>query len=419
MVDINKLRGISTPPTPTPSQEEEKKAKIIERGLERAKPNLPDKEKEVAKKQLMEKIGSKISDNKELTASDLELDTLAFAVAESLQTMESETCPVNEYFGWIDEAQSVIKNMTDGDISDKDINQREDFLADLDQRETEMRVYMALYASCSSPTAKERLAFLQIKLAKLMELRSAVKAATKNKEEAEKFQKVKEEEKKRAEKYAAELEYRKQNSDDNSLFTDAEYKAALAMIQALIAMAAAQQLSEEEKLRKQRYEEYLAQRQRDLQFQRDMALRANNASLSSIQNLKNIQMSMARQQEMMNLLKVATTTARHGYESEEERMRREICGAVLEYRIRGKEVPDRILYKLGVKSFVPDYSMSEEILNQGIRSQSKADVIKRINELTGRQYSSNRPQLQQNMQRFDSQRFIMLKRLREQNMLKQ
>ncbi len=419
MVDINKLRGISSPPTLTPSQEEEKKAKIIERGLERARPNLADREKEVAKKQLMEKIGSKISNDKELTASDLEIDTLAFAVAESLQTMESETCPVNEYFEWIDEAQDVIRNMTDGNITDDDIDKREDFLSDLDQRETEMRVYMALYARCSSPAAKERLAFLQTKLAKLMELRSAVKAATKSREEAEKFQEVKEEEKKRAEQYAAELEYRKRNPEDNSLFTDAEYKAALAMSQSLIALAAAQQLSEEEKLRKQRYEEYLAQRMRDLQLQRDLALKAHTTTLNSMHNLRNIQMSMARYQEMINLVKVANTTARHGYESDEERMRREICGAVLEYRIRGKEVPDRILYKLGVKSFVPDYSMSEEILNQGIKSQSKADVIKRINELTGRQSSSNRPQLQQNMQRFDSQRFIMLKKLREQNALTQ
>lgn len=417
MVDINKLRGISSPPTPTPSQEEEKKAKIVERGLERARPDLPDKEKEVAKKQLMERVNGKIGNNKELTASDLEIDTLAFAIAESLQTMESGTCPVNEYFEWIEEAQSVISNMTDGDISDDDINKREDFLANLDHRETEMRVYMALYASCSSPTAKERLAFLQIKLAKLMELRSAVMAVTKNREEAEKFQEVKEEEKRRAEQYAAELEYRKQNPDDNSLFTDAEYKAALAMTQALLALAAAQQLSEEEKLRKQRYEEYLAQRMRDLQLQRDFALKANASNLYSMQNLKNIQMSMARHQEMMNLLKVANSTARHGFESEEERMRREICGAVLEYRIRDKEVPDRILYKLGVKSFVPEYSMSEEILNQEIKSQSKADVIKRINELTGRQSSSNRPQLQQNMQRFDSQRFIALKKMREQSTL--
>ena len=161
----------------------------------------------------------------------------------------------------------------------------------------------------------------------------------------------------------------------------------------------------------------MAQRMRDLQLQRDLALKAHTTTLNSMHNLRNIQMSMARYQEMMNLVKVANTTARHGYESDEERMRREICGAVLEYRIRGKEVPDRILYKLGVKSFVPDYSMSEEILTQGIKSQSKADVIKRINELTGRQSSSNRPQLQQNMQRFDSQRFIMLKKLREQNAL--
>lgn len=417
MTDINTLRGITPPPREALSKEDEKKEKIVERGLERSKPNLPGPEKEIAKKQLMERVNGKIGSNKELTASDLELDTLAFSVAESLQTIESETCPVNEYFRWIDDAEDVIKDMTDGDITRSDIDNRESFLLNMDQRESEMRVYMALYASCNSPTAKERLAFLQIKLAKLMELRSAVKVSTKNKEEAEYSLKVKEEEKKIAAEYIATLEYRRMNPDDKSLFTEQEYRAGLMMAQALIALSQAQELSEAERLQKQRYEEYLNQRMEDLQKQRDFSLKTKDVNLYSMDNMKNIQMNMASHQEMMNLVKIASTTARHGYESEEEKTRREVCCAVLEYRRRGKEVPDRILYKLGAKSFVPDYSISEELLNRGMQGHSKEDAIKRINELTGRQSIVNKPKSEVTMQRFDSQRFIALQQTRGREML--
>ena len=257
MADIRELRGITIPPKETPSKEEEKKIKIVERGVERATPNLSAKEKETVVRQLMDRVNGKIGPDKELQASDLELDILSFSYAESMQSIDSETTPENEYFRWIDDAQDIIKEMNREDIRPEAIEEREDFLKNMDQRESEMRVYMALYASCNSPAAKERLAFLQIKLAKLMELRSAVKASTKSKEEAEYKIKVKEEEKKLAEEYIASLEYRRTHGDDTSWFTEREYQASLMMAQMVIAMAAAQELSEAEKLKKKRYEEYL------------------------------------------------------------------------------------------------------------------------------------------------------------------
>lgn len=414
MADIKELRGISKPPELTPSKEEERKIKLVERGLERARPNLTGREKEEALKQLMIRVNSKLEPNKELQASDLELDTLSFAVAESMQAIDSETTPENEYFRWIVDAQTIIHDMNQDDISQSTIDKREEFLLDMDQRESEMRVYMALYASCNSDLAKQRLAFLQVKLAKLMELRSAVKVSTKSKEEAEYKLKVKEEEKRQAEETIAMLEFRRLNPESRILYTEEEYRAGLMMAQMLIALAAAKELSEAEKLRKKRYEEYLESRMKDMQKLRDYGIITKDVDIYSMNNMKNIQMNMARHQEMMNLIKIASTTARHGYESEEEKTRREVCCAVLEYRRRGKDVPDRILYKLGAKSFVPDYSLSEEILNRGIQSHSKADVIKRINELTGRQSAVNKSISEIKMQRFDSQRFIQLKQRREQ-----
>lgn len=414
MADIKKLRGISTPPELTPSKEEERKVKLVEKGLERAKPNLTGSEKEEAMKQLMFRVNGKLGSNKELQASDLELDTLSFAVAESMQAIDSETTPENEYFRWIDDAQTIIHDMNQDDVAQSTIDKREEFLLNMDQRESEMRVYMALYASCNSDLAKQRLAFLQVKLAKLMELRSAVKVSTKSKEEAEYKLRVKEEEKRQAQETIAILEFRRLHPDSRTLYTEEEYRAGLMMAQMLIVLAAAKELSEAEQLRKKRYEEYLESRMKDMQKLRDYGIITKDVDIYSMNNMKNIQMNMARHQEMMNLIKIASTTARHGYESEEEKTRREVCCAVLEYRRRGKDVPDRILYKLGAKSFVPDYSLSEEILNRGIQSHSKADVIKRINELTGRQSVVNKSISEIKMQRFDSQRFIQLKQRREQ-----
>lgn len=399
MVDINELRGISSAEDKKEkelSEKEKKKQNIIEKGIEHARPDLKGPQKEKAKEVL-----SRIVDGDNLPI-DKNIEDFAFIVANSLQTIENEVTPQNEYFYWIEDANKIIHDMTDGDISDADIDNRENFLSTLDERETEMRVYMALYAASNSSKAKERLEFLQLKLAKLQQLRSAILASTKSREEALYERQVKEDEKRIAAEYQRMLEEKEQKE----LYSDFEYKASLKMAQTLIALAAVDQMDKANQFRKQRFQNYMLRRADDLRF------------LNRIHPNKTLHDAYSKHLETMNLVKVANTSQNHGYFTEEEQIKRNVCGAVLEYRYRNKEVPEKILYKLGVKSFVPDYSMSEEILQQNIKSQSKSDVIKRINELRGRQNNSFAPKSinKNKIQSFDLSRYVALKnRLEQQN----
>lgn len=393
MVDINELRGISSSEDKKKkelTEKEKKKQSVIEKGIERARPDLQGPEKEKAKE-----ILSRVIDGDNLPL-DKNIEDFAFMVADSLQTIGNELNPKNEYFNWMEDTHDIIRDMNDGNITDADIDRREGFLEHLTERESEMRVYMSLYAASKSPQAQERLEFLQMKLARLQQLRSAILAATKSKEEAEADRKAKEEEKRIAMEYQRMIEEQERKA---SLYSDVEYKASLMMAQTLIAMAAAEELDKANQLRKQRYQDYLARRADDLRF------------LNRIRPDSTLANAYAKHMEMMNLVKVANTSQNHGQFTEEEQIRRNVCGAVLEYRRRDKEVPEKILYKLGVKSFVPDYSMSEEILQRNIKTQSKADVIKRINELRGRQTNSFAPKSinRENIQSFDMNRYIALR----------
>ena len=395
MVDINELRGISSPEEKKQkelSEKEKKKQDVIEKGIERARPDLKGPEKEKAKEVLSRAVDG---DNLPL---DKNIEDFAFIVANSLQTIENEVSPQNEYFYWIEDTQKIIHDMTDGDITDRDLDARDDFLANLDERETEMRVYMALYAASNSSKAKERLEFLQMKLAKLQQLRSSILASTKSREEAMYERHVKEEEKRLAMEYQRMLEEQKRQE----LYSDAEYKASLLMAQTLIALAAADEMDKANQLRKQRYQEYMLRRADDLRF------------LNRVKPDNALTDAYAKHLEMMNLVKTANTSQNHGHFTEEEQIKRDVCGAVLEYRRRDKNVPDKILYKLGVKSFVPDYSMSEEMLRRNINTQSKSDVIKRINELRGRQNSfASQLVNKSKIQSFDMSRYIELKSRKE------
>ena len=392
MVDIDKLRGISS------SQKKENDEKIsekqkarqnqVEKGIERARPDLKGPAKEKAKEILL-----KVADGENVSL-DKDMEDFAFTVAESLQAIENETTPMNEYVYWLEDADKVIQNMNDGDITDDDLKFRDDFLETLNVRETEMRVYLDLYRASKSPKAQEKLAALQLKLSKLQQLRSAILASTKSREEAEYERQVQENEKRIAEEYRRMLREREQE-----LYSPLEYKASLLMAQSLIALAAADQNDKAAQLRRNRYQNYMLQRADDMRYLHQLA---PNAALNK---------SYANQIEMMNLVKVANTSQNHGYFTEDERLKRDVCGAVLEYRRRDKDVPEKILYKLGVKSFVPDYSMSEEMLRRNIQTQSKSDVIKRINELRGRQTSSVAPKSvnKDRIQSFDINRYVALK----------
>lgn len=408
--NINNLRGISAPaPVTAPSKEETKKKLIIEKGLQQTYLNLSAEEKEAAAKKLMESGSS--NDKIKVGGKEISIDQLAFDVASTLQSLESETSPEEEYFSWIYEAKQIIVEMNTDGIEPQEIDRRERFLGDLDQREMDMRVIMALYAKSNSPEAKQRLAFMQVKLAKLMEIRSAIKASTKGPVEAALNPRTSDQDKERAQEAIEFLDYSKANYNDNKLYHDADYQLCIGCAQMLISMAAASHLSEAQKHEQRRYQELLDENMKYLQFQRDMGLRTKDLSLDDMEKFNDIQRRLAQQQEVHNLLKLATRPINE-YASEEEqekeRSTREICAAVLEFRRRGKDVPEGILYKLGVKSFVPDYSASEDWLKEKSKLESKADVIKRINELTGRQSIISKPK-SEIMNRFDSQRFIYLR----------
>ncbi len=394
MVDINALRGI--PPQEQDEnaikekRQESRKEQLIEKGLERARPDLKGPQKEKAKEVLKQAINDP-------NMLDKTIEDLAFSVAESLQNVDDELSPEAEYFQWIEEGQQVIEEMTDNDITDNDIKHREDFLDNLDQRENDLKLYISLYQKSSSSKAKEKLEFLQKKLAKLLEIRGAIEASTKSKEEAERQQDIQEEERRLAQEYYQMLEDRKRK-DDEIMFSDLEYKAALLAAETAIALAVLEKKSQENKLRQERLQAYMQKRANDMRF------------LHAIAPSSQIKDAYQKQQEMINLVKVANTSQQYGVYNEEEQIRRNICGAVLEYRRRDKEVPEKVLYKLGVKSFVSEYSMSEEILRKKMQNQSKEDIVKRINELRGRQNSSFVPKSMQhnrdNMQTFDRERFL-------------
>ena len=398
MVDINALRGISSPEKDKPLEKKDKKQKIreekIEQGLNSARPDMQGYDKDRAKEILLQK-----TQNNEKIPDDME--DLAFQVAQSLQTIENETTPVNEYFYWIEDAQDVIKNMNDGDITDGDIAAREDFLDMLTVRETEMRVYMDLYRASKSPMAKERLALLELKLAKLQQLRSAIQASTKSKEEAEYERRVSEEEKRLALEYYRMLEEQKQR-EDQTLFdvVDLDYQMSLRAAQTMIALAALDENAKLYQLRQQRFQNFMSNRADNLKY------------LAKFESQQALHDRYAKHLETANLVKVANSAQNVGNFNEDDKVRRDVCGAVLEYRLRGKEVPEKVLYKLGVKSFVPEYSMSEEILNKSFENQTTEERIKRINELRGRQNTSSVPQLvnRNKIQSFDLGRFNALQK---------
>lgn len=412
--NINSLRGLSSPsPVAGVTPEDAKKKLIIEKGLQQASLNLSAEEKEIAARKLME--GSS-NDKVKVGDKEISVDQLAFDVASSLQSLESETSPEEEYFSWIYDAQKIITEMNTGGIEPHEISYREGFLDNLDQREMDMRVIMGLYAKSNSPEAKDRLAFMQVKLAKLMELRSAVKTSTKGPLEARINPQTSDQDREMAQEAVAYLDNFKVHYKDKRLYSDESYKLCIGCAQVLIGLAAVHELSEAEKLKKQRYEELLEEQRQYLQFQRDMGLRTKDLSFEDMQRFNDIQQRLVAHQEIVNLVKLASRPSNrmaNEEELEKDQSTREICSAVLEYRHRGKEVPEGILYKLGVKSFVPDYSASEDWLIENSRSETQSDAIKRINILRGRQLAASETKLTTKMSRFDELRFAQLEKVRE------
>lgn len=376
--EADKIRELQGRPTEEKTaRQQDPQYKMVKEGLDKKCPTLDEKAKHDLTKELVEdpkknvKIGEEV-----LCGADL-----AFMVAESIQRINSETNPEEEYWRWIDDGQKVIHEMTDGEITHDDVARREEFLGDLEQREVEIRNCVALYRSSNSPRAKEKLDFLMIKWAKLLEIRSAIKNGTKDKEDAQKNPEPKEEERLKAGKYLVLLAAIKNDRDA------ADIRTWYLEGQDIIKDMNQEKLTAEAIRRRQRYLENLEKRRRSLIAM--IALYKHPTSQEDYERLQRMQRELAEFGEIQNIIRMATKSReealRNPLVSEKEREKAKLYFAVLQYKLEGKHIPDRVLYKLQVKSMVPDFSLSEEILNHRGETRSKEESIALINKLRGRQ----------------------------------
>ena len=356
---------------------DDRKYQLVKKGVDRKCPTLDEEEKQRVAKELVEdpKKNIKVGDEV-LSGADL-----AFMVAESIQTINSETNPEQEYWRWIDEGQDIIHEMTDGEITHGDISHREEFLADLDQREIEIRNCVALYRSSNSPKAKEKLEFLMIKWAKLLEIRSAIKSSTKEKEDAQKTPEPKEEERLKAGKYLVLLAAIKNHQEAQDMRT--WYNEGMDVIKDMNQA----ELSVEAIRRRQRYVENLEHRRRALIAM--IALYKNPTNQEDYDRLVKMQRELAEFGEIQNIMRMATKSYEQALQNPttnaQELEKAKVYYAVLRYKLEGKHIPDRVLYKLQVKSMVPDFSLAEEMINHRGKTRTKEESIALINQLRGRQ----------------------------------
>lgn len=107
-------------------------------------------------------------------------DVFLFGIAESLESIRCETTSQNEYFTWIDDSVKIMDHLTDGEITEEDDKERDNFIDESWQREAEILTCLGLYERSNNPLAKQRKAELLIKLQRLRQIRSALTAVAKN-----------------------------------------------------------------------------------------------------------------------------------------------------------------------------------------------------------------------------------------------
>jgi len=211
--DINRLEN----PQENVQMMNKVSSQVIKEGIKKSHPHLSDSQTEKASEQLMSN-----NNNGKIKVGDTEISVadFAYAVALSIQTINSETSPQEEFYRWIDDAKSVISEMTDSNITEADLKHREEFLADMDQREVEIKTCLSLYETAAlsgSPRVREQaqkqLDFLRRKYAKLLELRSAVKNSTKSRIQVMLEPQVQEDEYIRGKLYIMALHYMRRGLD--------------------------------------------------------------------------------------------------------------------------------------------------------------------------------------------------------------
>lgn len=127
-----------------------------------------------------------------MTVSTFDLD---YMIAETLQKLYSSEDPKAEYYDWVEAQQKIASDINTGGTTQQEVDARNMFIEFLDDRETEIKRVMSLYAGAAihgqgyyKDMAQEKLAFLTFKLSELRRLRTRTQQLKNKSDEQERFE---------------------------------------------------------------------------------------------------------------------------------------------------------------------------------------------------------------------------------------
>lgn len=115
------------------------------------------------------------------------VNDMDFYLAESLQMLQAGQSPEAEYYDWVNQAKIILKDMQVDGTSKEELHTRDVFVGFLNERETELKRVISLYAGAAfnsadcpqKSIAQEKLIFLTFKLSELRRIRERVENAQK------------------------------------------------------------------------------------------------------------------------------------------------------------------------------------------------------------------------------------------------
>ncbi len=190
MNDYEKIRNRNYRPLAEASLEERSRMENMIADMRRRN---PEETKQYARKLMVaEAAGQPVKlptyDNKEVPVSDI-----SYVLAESLQHLYSAEDPKAEYYDWVQTQRQIEIDIYSNGTTDDEIKARNSFIGFLDDRETELKLIIMLYASAErngtgyyKELAQNKLSFLQFKLSELRRLRDRTQATKSKSDEEEK-----------------------------------------------------------------------------------------------------------------------------------------------------------------------------------------------------------------------------------------
>lgn len=159
---------------------------IMDKAIESKYPKMkPEVREHLAKAVVEAPKGTKLKIGKDV----MTVDSLAVAIADSIEMINSETSSGEEYISWYAETRSIISDMNTNGVTTEELETRNDFLSHLNQREADIMTSLGLYARAmeGNPEVRAKYDALREKLTRLRQFRSAIKNTTNDK--ADNFEK--------------------------------------------------------------------------------------------------------------------------------------------------------------------------------------------------------------------------------------